>query len=64
MKDVFKFKIGTSGYSYQDWKGPFYPEKLPKGKMLDYYAQYFDTVEINSTYYRIPHPAVFFIWLK
>lgn len=60
MKDNDKFKIGTSGYSYQDWKGSFYPEKLPKGNMLDYYAQYFDTVEINSTYYKIPHPAVFF----
>jgi len=54
------FKIGTSGYSYEDWRGIFYPNKLPKGKMLDYYAQYFDTVEVNSTYYRIPHPAVFY----
>ena len=55
-----KFKIGTSGYSYQDWKGSFYPEKLAKGDMLNYYAQNFDTVEINSTYYGIPQPAVFF----
>ena len=51
--------IGTSGYSYEDWRGVFYPEDIPKGKMLDFYAQHFSAVEINSTYYRIPHPAVF-----
>jgi len=54
-----KVLIGTSGYSFADWVGPFYPEKISKGKMLDYYKDYFKTVEINSTYYRIPHPAVF-----
>ncbi len=51
-------KIGTSGYSFEDWKGPFYPADIKKGKYLDYYVKYFPTVEINSTYYRIPHPAV------
>jgi uncharacterized protein YecE (DUF72 family) len=51
-------KIGTSGYSFEDWKGPFYPTDTKKGKYLDYYIKYFPTVEINSTYYRIPHPAV------
>jgi len=51
-------KIGTSGYSFEDWRGTFYPEKIEKGKMFDYYLKYFPTVEINSTYYRIPHPAV------
>lgn len=51
-------KIGTSGYSFEDWRGNFYPEKIEKGKMLDYYLKVFPTVEINSTYYRIPHPAV------
>ncbi len=50
--------IGTSGYSFQDWVGPFYPFNWPKNKMLDYYQDRFDTVEINSTYYHIPHPAV------
>jgi len=53
-----EIKIGTSGYSFDDWKGPFYPEKIQKGKMFDHYVQHFDIVEINSTYYRIPHPAV------
>jgi uncharacterized protein YecE (DUF72 family) len=51
-------RIGTSGYSFEDWRGEFYPKDVEKGKMLDYYVRYFPTVEINSTYYRIPHPAV------
>lgn len=55
-----KAVIGTSGYSYKDWLGVFYPPELPKGKMLNFYAQHFSAVEINSTYYRIPHPAVFY----
>jgi len=55
-------KLGTSGYSFQDWKGNFYPENIQRGKMLDYYARHFDTVEINSTYYKIPHSSVFY-WL-
>jgi uncharacterized protein YecE (DUF72 family) len=53
-----EIKIGTSGYSFEDWRGTFYPEDIKKGKMFDYYLEYFPAVEINSTYYRIPHPAV------
>jgi len=53
-------KIGTSGYSFKDWLGTFYPSDLQPGKMLDYYQNYFSTVEINSTYYRLPHPKVFY----
>lgn len=52
-------KVGTSGYSFDDWKGPFYPAKLNKSRMLDYYAQFFNTVEINATYYRIPPARTF-----
>jgi len=55
-----KLRIGTSGYSFTDWVGPFYPEKIEKGKMLDFYVKHFDTVELNSTYYRVPHAAVFY----
>lgn len=51
-------KVGTSGYSFEDWRETFYPPVIDKGKMLDYYVKHFSTVEINSTYYRIPHPAV------
>jgi len=52
--------IGTSGFSYQDWIGQFYPENIKKGDMLNFYAQYFNTAEINSSYYRIPPAAVFY----
>jgi uncharacterized protein YecE (DUF72 family) len=49
--------LGTSGFSFPDWLGPFYPVDLPRNKMLDYYVRQFKTVEINSTYYRIPPPS-------
>lgn len=51
-------RVGTSGYSFADWVGNFYPHYTQQGKMLDYYVTRFPTVEINSTYYRVPHPAV------
>lgn len=51
--------IGTSGYSYEDWRQVFYPQELPANKMLDFYTQYFSAVEINATYYTIPKPASF-----
>ena len=53
---------GTSGYSYKEWKGPFYPEKLPAGEMLRYYAQRLRTVEINNTFYRMPAPSLLETW--
>ncbi len=53
-----EIRIGTSGYSFEDWRGAFYPRDIDKGKMLDHYVKYFTTVEINSTYYRIPHPVI------
>ena len=46
--------IGTSGYSFKDWVGTFYPEKFSSQKMLPFYAGEFDTVEVNFTYYRMP----------
>ena len=46
--------IGTSGFSYPYWKNRFYPEKLPSSKWLQYYATRFNTVEINSSFYRFP----------
>ena len=58
MKDKntlkFEIKIGTSGYSYDDWRNHFYPPEISKTQMLNFYCQYFKTVEINSSYYRIP----------
>jgi uncharacterized protein YecE (DUF72 family) len=50
--------IGTSGYSFADWVGPFYPPGTRSSDFLSYYAQHFDAVEVNSTYYRVPHPRV------
>jgi uncharacterized protein YecE (DUF72 family) len=50
--------LGTSGYSFRDWVGPFYPPGIPQGQMLNYYVGHFSAVEINSTYYRMPHPKV------
>jgi uncharacterized protein YecE (DUF72 family) len=47
--------IGTSGYSYDDWRGAFYPLRLAKGRMLEYYAQEFSFTEVNSTLYHITH---------
>src|SRR5688572_3033998 len=47
-------RIGTSGCNYPEWRGTFYPEKFPTGKMLPYYAERFSTVEINYTFYRMP----------
>jgi len=46
--------IGTSGYDYKEWKGGFYPADLPQTKFLEYYGTQFNSVEINSTYYRMP----------
>jgi len=47
-------RLGTSGFSYDDWVGPFYPKDLSKNQWLPYYAAEFDTVELNVSYYRIP----------
>lgn len=46
--------IGTSGWSYVHWKGPFYPADLPNRALLERYAEHFDTAEINSSFYRLP----------
>lgn len=55
-------RVGTSGFSYAEWKGTFYPEKLPQKKMLSYYAERFSTVEINATFYRMPKPELLEGW--
>jgi uncharacterized protein YecE (DUF72 family) len=55
---------GTSGYSYKEWLGHFYPEKLPASEMLRYYAERFPTVEINNTFYRMPAPSMLEQWTQ
>ncbi len=54
--------VGTSGYSYKEWKGPFYPKDLPDKQMLHFYGERFRSVEINNTFYRMPKPSVLEAW--
>jgi uncharacterized protein YecE (DUF72 family) len=54
--------VGTSGYSYKEWKGTFYPEKLADKQMLQYYGERFRSVEINNTFYRMPKASVLETW--
>ena len=54
--------VGTSGYSYKQWKGTFYPEGLAEKAMLRFYGEHFATVEINNSFYRMPSPSVLARW--
>lgn len=56
--------IGTSGWQYRDWRGAFYPQKLPQRLWLDYYAQRFPTAEVNNTFYRLPERKAFENWAE
>jgi uncharacterized protein YecE (DUF72 family) len=53
---------GTSGFSYKEWKGSFYPEDLPADRMLAYYSERLPAVEINNTFYRMPKAALLESW--
>jgi len=55
---------GTSGFSYKEWKGSFYPEDLPDSGMLRYYASRLPAVEINNTFYRMPRAALLESWAE
>ena len=57
-------RVGTSGYSYAEWKGNFYPEKMAARDMLRYYSERFPTVEINNTFYRMPKEALLAGWAE
>ncbi|CAN5203562.1 DUF72 domain-containing protein [soil metagenome] len=54
--------IGTSGWQYDSWKGPFYPAKLPKRAWLSHYTSRFPVVEVNNTFYHLPREASFDRW--
>jgi len=56
--------VGTSGYSYKEWKGSFYPEDLAAKDMLRYYAERLPAVEINNTFYRLPKESVLESWAE
>src|SRR6185436_15000647 len=60
--EMMEILAGTSGYSYKEWLGSFYPEKLPADGMLRFYAGHFRTVEINNTFYRMPAEAMLARW--
>ncbi len=61
---MMKIHVGTSGYSYKEWKGRFYPEKISPKEMLGFYSGRLDTVEINNTFYRMPKESVLISWAE
>ena len=62
MSGKGKVYVGTSGWHYMHWKGPFYPAKAPARRFLDHYAEHFNATEINNTFYRLPKPETFMEW--
>jgi uncharacterized protein YecE (DUF72 family) len=57
-------RIGCSGWSYQSWRGRLYPKGLPQSRWLERYAEVFDTVELNSTFYRLPRESAVTDWVE
>ncbi|HUO59117.1 MAG TPA: DUF72 domain-containing protein [Candidatus Acidoferrales bacterium] len=57
-----EIRIGTSGWQYGHWRGPFYPEKCSAAKMLNHYIQHFDSVEVNNTFYKLPRAEALRAW--
>jgi uncharacterized protein YecE (DUF72 family) len=55
-------RVGTSGWHYKHWRGPFYPEPMPPRDMLAFYSRHFDSVEINNSFYRLPTAAAVEEW--
>lgn len=62
QKSKGKIYIGTSGWHYLHWRGPFYPVDLSPNNFLEYYTRHFRTVEINNTFYRLPEARAFNTW--
>ncbi len=56
--------VGTSGWSYKEWKGSFYPAKLPAEEMLRFYGGHFPVVEVNNSFYRIPAERILAGWAQ
>jgi uncharacterized protein YecE (DUF72 family) len=55
-------RIGCSGWQYASWRGRFYPRELAMARWLEFYAQAFDTVEVNNSFYRLPEKKTFANW--
>ncbi|TLY05274.1 MAG: DUF72 domain-containing protein, partial [Thaumarchaeota archaeon] len=68
MSDILaepeKVRVGCSGWSYKDWVGGFYPADLPAGEYLSFYSKFFNCVEIDSSFYRIPSPFMIEQWKR
>jgi uncharacterized protein YecE (DUF72 family) len=62
MRSSARIHIGTSGWHYDHWKGPFYPRETSGRDMLAYYAQHLETVEINNSFYRLPGERTLAQW--
>jgi len=62
MKNQENIYIGTSGWQYRHWRGPFYPEDLPAADQLKFYADSFQTVEINNSFYQLPKKETMTRW--
>jgi uncharacterized protein YecE (DUF72 family) len=62
MNNKKQFHIGTSGWTYDHWKGTFYPPDIPKTKWFEYYTTLFSTVEINATFYRFFKDQTYYKW--
>jgi uncharacterized protein YecE (DUF72 family) len=56
--------VGCSGWNYADWRERFYPKGLPPRRWLEHYARFFDTVEVNATFYRLGSPAAVGAWIE
>ena len=57
-----RIRIGCSGWNYRHWRERFYPAGLPQRRWFEFYAEHFDTVEINNSFYRLPKPETFEAW--
>ncbi len=64
MATAMRVRVGTSGYSYKEWKGPFYPKDLPAAEFLRFYGERLPTVEINNTFYRMPTTKLALGWCE
>jgi uncharacterized protein YecE (DUF72 family) len=61
---VWVLYVGTSGWQYRDWRGAFYPREIGQEEWLEYYAERFQTVELNNSFYRLPEASTFAAWAE
>ena len=59
-----RIRVGCSGWNYRDWRERVYPARMPARRWLEHYAQLFDTVEVNNTFYRLARPSAVAVWLE